>query len=216
MARQRSGNPEVPESMSDMAATIEEAPVRIRPITVTEFERMSEVGILGAKERVELLRGELIAMPPIGPDHSDVVDTIVEAFVLRFAGRARVGSQRPARIDPITEFQPDVILQRRDRPDRFERHPSAADVLLAIEVADSSLRYDRREKLQAYAAARIAEYWIVDLVHGRIEVHTEPENDRYRQVRIAKRGESVAPLAFPADAFQVDDLLPPPITLQEE
>ncbi len=78
-----------------------------------------------------------------------------------------------------------------------------------VEVAESSLHYDRHEKLRAYAQAGVPEYWIVNLVDDQIEVHTEPEGDRYRRVRIATRGESIAPLAFPEDAFRVDDLLPP-------
>ncbi len=99
--------------MSDMATTIEAAPVRIRPITVSEFERMSEVGILGQKERVELLWGALIEMPPIGERHSQAVDDLVERFVLRFAGRAKHGSQRPVTIGPSTQFQPDLVLRTR-------------------------------------------------------------------------------------------------------
>ncbi len=201
--------------MSDMATTIEAAPVRIRPITVAEFERMSEVGILGEKERVELLRGELIAMPPIGERHSQAVDDLVELFVLRFAGRAKHGSQRPVTVGPISQFQPDLVLRRHAGADRFERHPSGDDLLLVVEVAESSLHYDRHEKLRAYAQAGVPEYWIVNLVDDRIELHTEPEGDRYRRVRVASRGESVAARAFPEDTFRVDDFLPPSPAAQE-
>ncbi|HTD38278.1 MAG TPA: Uma2 family endonuclease [Candidatus Limnocylindrales bacterium] len=190
------------------AAARDEAPYTIRPITVDEYHRMLEVGILYEKEPVELLDGQLIAMPPQGPAHASVFSALNALFVHTFGDRALVRPGGPIELNRISEPEPDLALVRRTEDQYFGSHPKPEDVLLLVEVSHSSLAYDRRQKLSAYARAGIAEYWIVDLVHRRIEIFAEPQNDRYEAHQTARPGDSIAPRAFPNDALSVASLLP--------
>jgi len=185
-----------------------DAPVCIRPITVDEYHRMLEAGILHEGEPVELVGGQLIAMPPEGPAHSSSVSMLISQFVQRFTGRAIVRCGNSLRLSAVSEPQPDLTLVRR-RDDWYSGElPSPDDVLLLIEVSSSTLAYDRRDKLAAYARAGIAEFWIVDLVHRRVEVYAEPHDEGYGSNRVVDRDGSVAPLAFPGDSIPVASFLP--------
>jgi Uma2 family endonuclease len=179
----------------------------IRPITVAEYHRMGKLGIIGPDERVELLDGELIAMPPIGPEHDYSVRRLIELFVQHFAGRASVGAQGPVTLDAISAPQPDVMLNVLPAQRYKTAHPTPQESLLIVEVAMSSLPYDRGKKLRAYARRGVREYWIVDLRNEQVHVYRDPAGERYESYRIAGRGEAVAPLAFPDDPVAVDEIL---------
>jgi Uma2 family endonuclease len=203
-------------AVSDMSATAavpaaaEEDEVRIRPITVAEYYRMGEVGIIGPDERVELLDGQLIAIPPIGPPHGYSVTRLDAYFRQRFVGRAWITVQNPVRLDDVSEPQPDVMLSALPSERYAVAHPTPDEALLVVEVAQSSLPYDRGRKLRAYARRKVREYWIVDLRHEQVHVYREPAGEGYAVHHVAGRGEAVAPLAFPDDAVPVDEILPPP------
>jgi Uma2 family endonuclease len=178
-----------------------------RRFTVDEYHRMSESGILRVGDRLELLRGEIVHMSPIGPRHAACVALLSETLVARLSGRAIVWPQNPVAILPDSEPQPDLALLRL-RHDRYRTAlPSPGDVLLVIEVADSMLRYDREVKLPLYAESGVPEVWIVDLEHDRIEVRRGPAPDGYRATRQVSRGDSLAPEAFPDIELSVSDLL---------
>ena len=135
-------------------------PPHARKFTVDEYYLMAEVGILKPAERVELIEGEIIVMPPIGPEHAWDVDRLNEILVSRAAGRYYVRNQNPVRLGDDTEPEPDVALLRR-RPEGYRAaHPSPADVLLVIEVADSSLEYDRNIKAHIYGRSGVPETWV--------------------------------------------------------
>jgi Uma2 family endonuclease len=185
-----------------------EAQEKIRPITVDDYHRMADAGIFGEEERVELLDGLLIAMPPEGPIHADVAGELVELFVRRLAGRAKVRPGNPLALDGFSEPQPDVALVRRRKERYLKAHPAPEDVLLLVEVSFTSLPYDRRRKLQAYARNGILEYWIVNCVDRRVEVYTDPHELGYASTKLVERGGSVAPGAFPDEVIQVDAFLP--------
>ncbi len=157
-----------------------------RLFTREEYHRMGEVGILKPTDRVELIRGEIVEMSPIGRRHVAFVDNLTQLLVTRLAGRARVSVQNPIVLAADTEPQPDLsILRRRPVPYK-EVEAHAEDVLLLIEVAENSLSYDRSDKLRLYAAAGIFEYWVVDCAAESIEVYRTPEADGYRDAtRIA-------------------------------
>jgi Uma2 family endonuclease len=183
------------------------AQVRPRPISAAEYYRMGEVGILGPDERVELLNGRIITMPPIGPRHAQAVRVLTRIFERALGDRAVVSAQLPLDLDPESQPQPDVVLARLPAETYARVHPVPADCPLVVEVSETTLRHDAGEKLQAYARADIAEYWIVDLPHDRIAVYTEPEGDGYRSQRTAEPGDSVSPRAFPDVSIVVDDIL---------
>lgn len=185
-----------------------QAEYAIRPISAREYHRMGELGIIGPEERVELLEGELIAMPPIGPDHAFSVRELCEIFVTRFAGRAIVDVRNPVALDAYSEPEPDVVLLA-PRADRYRAEiPQPSDVLLVVEVANSSWRYDRGRKLRAYARTGIAEVWIVHLATSCVVAFRDPAGDAYGYERSYARGEAPAPFAFPNDPIAVDSLLP--------
>jgi Uma2 family endonuclease len=193
--------------MSDMAAPA--APgVRTRPIAVDEYYRMGEVGILRRDERVELLNGRIVEMPPVGPRHSYAVAALHAMLVILLGDRAVPLCQGPVRLDHFSEPQPDIAVVRAPRERYLDAHPTPADALFVIEVSDSTLAYDRGEKLKAYAGAAIPEYWIVDIRHQRIDVYTEPEGDQYQSHRVVLRHQHLASRAFPSDSVDVNALFP--------
>ena len=172
------------------------APTR-RRFTVAEYYAMADAGILSENDRVELLDGDLIVMPPIGDWHAAKVDLFTNVLPPRLERRAIVRVQNPTRLDNTSEPQPDVTLLRW-RDDFYEGgHPGPVDVLLLIEVSDTTVGYDRNEKLPLYARAGIPEVWIVNRPARRIEARTDPSGNEYATVRYFALGEAIAPQAFP-------------------
>jgi Uma2 family endonuclease len=173
-------------------------------ISVEEYDRMVEADVFDEDARLELINGEIVEMTPIGPPHSSRVDRLNMFFASRLAGRAIVRVQGPVRMGRYSEPQPDVLLLK-PRDDYYsKRHPGAEDVLLVVEVAQSSLAIDRDVKGPLYRGERVLEYWIVNLIDEVIEVHRSSEP---RIVRTARRGESLSPVAFPDLVIAVEDIL---------
>ncbi len=179
---------------------------RIRPITVAEYKAMGEAGIFEPGERVELIDGLLIVPPPMGDAHWHAVAQMQHRIALALGERALVTSQLPAIVSDVSEPEPDVMLVRVRDGFYGTGVPHAPDVLAVVEVSDSSLCFDRREKLGMYARAGIPEYWIVNVRAKQIEVYREPDAGRGSK-RIAKKGDTVAFAAFPDAVFTVDELL---------
>jgi Uma2 family endonuclease len=168
-----------------------------RPITVTEYHRMGEVGILGERDRVELIEGELVAMSPIGSYHHGTVNQLTHALVHAVGERAIVSVQGPVRLDDLSEPEPDFALLK-PRPDFYrDAHAQPADVLLLIEVADTSLNYDRNVKRMLYARHAIPEFWIVDLTSREVEVCRAPKADGYAAVQRVGREDELEPELLP-------------------
>jgi Uma2 family endonuclease len=175
--------------------------------TVDEYHRMSEAGILSEADRVELIEGEIIKMSPIGKQHAACVKRL-NAILSRKAGDAAIISvQDPIRLDDYSEPQPDVALLR-PREDFYSRElPGAEDVLLIIEVADTSVEYDRSVKLPLYAKANISETWLANIKEDRIEAYSQPVNGIYQNGRLVKRGESLSPESLPDLTIAVEEIL---------
>jgi Uma2 family endonuclease len=178
-----------------------------RRFTVEEYHRMGEAGILTDADRVELIDGEIVQMTAIGAAHARCVMFLNEVFVRRLAGRAVVSPQNSLRLGRYLEPQPDLILLRPPLARYGKLIPGPQDALLVVEVADTSLQYDRLIKLPRYAAARIPEAWVVDLEAGAVEVYRAPSPEGYREARRVERGAEVAPVAFPDLVLAVDDIL---------
>ena len=181
------------------------AEVRRYRFTVDEFARMGEAGIFTEDDRVELLDGEILEMTPIGPPHAWIVDRLAELILTRLAGRVHVRIQNPVRLDNHTEPQPDLVVARRSSA-YAERHPEADDILLVIEVADSSLRYDRLEKVPRYGKAGIPETWLVDVDAVAVTVYTDPGPSGYARQQEGRRGDGLAATRVPDLEFPVDDI----------
>jgi Uma2 family endonuclease len=176
--------------------------------TVEEYHRMGEVGILQEDRRHELIAGDIVVREPIGAYHAGTVDRLNRLWTSRLGDRAIVRVQNPVQFPrDDSELQPDIMLLRPREDFYTTRHPDTADVLLLIEVADTSLRLDRRIKIPLYARAGVREVWLVDLTTARLEVHREPLGDRYSNVRILSRGERVSPEAFPDLSLDVAEIV---------
>ncbi|MEX2146643.1 MAG: Uma2 family endonuclease [Candidatus Rokuibacteriota bacterium] len=179
-----------------------------RRFTISDYHRMGEAGILGCDERLELIDGALVVREPIGSRHASTVARLSRLWTFRLGEGAIVWPQNPIVLpNHDSELHPDVTILA-PRVDLYaESHPLPADVLLLIEVADSSLRLDRRVKLPLYARAGIREAWLCDLTTDRVEVHRQPGADGYASVRVAVPGESLAAEAFPDLTLTVMDVL---------
>lgn len=177
------------------------------PWTVEEYEKLNAAGIFTESDRVELLNGEIIVMSPIGYRHSVAVMRLTEFFVEGSRRRYAVNPGNPVLLDEHSEPQPDVSLVDRAF-DKQGRQPDASQIYLLIEVSDSSLRYDREDKGPAYARRNVREYWILNLEENVLEVFRNPEHGAYRDVRILKAEETVAPEGFPDLVLRVGDFLP--------
>jgi Uma2 family endonuclease len=168
-----------------------------RRFTRHEYHRMAEVGILKPTDRVELIQGEIVEMSPPGRRHIAFVDNLNQLLVIRLAGRGIVSVQNPVVLSEDTEPQPDLAIRRLRAVPYKEREAFAEDVLLLIEVADTSLRYDRSTKLRLYAEAGVLEYWLVDCNAESIEVFRTPGPDGYREVSQIRGDAAVTVQAFP-------------------
>ena len=151
-----------------------------RLITVDEYHKMAEAGILKAEDKVELLNGQIIKMSPIGSKHAACVEKINELLKPLLSGKAMVRSQNPVRMGELSEPEPDIAVVKNKANYYADGHPAAADVFLIIEVADSSLEKDRESKLSVYATAKVPEYWIINIEKREIEVYQSPFKERYR------------------------------------
>ena len=182
-------------------------PIERYRLTSAIFHEMVDKGILNEDDRLELIEGELVTMSPIGPEHMGVVNQIAQILIRQLEQRAIVSIQGPIALDEFSEPQPDLALlvQRDD----FYKHslPRPADVALVIEVADSSLAYDRTIKMPLYARAGIPEAWIVNLIDRWIEVYRDPSTAGYTTLLKILSGKSIAPQAFDDVVVVVDDLL---------
>jgi Uma2 family endonuclease len=189
-----------------MSTVMESWPRRHR-ITVDEYYRMAEVGLLAPDARVELIDGEIIDMAPIGTDHCSVVDQLTRLFVTGVGNRGIVRIQGAVRLDWLSEPQPDLALLA-PRDDFYRHaHPLPGDVLLLIEVSDSTLRYDRDVKAPLYARHGIPEVWIFDLQHGEFRTYSSPEGGIYRH-QGTSREPSLAPVAaLPGVAIDLSGVL---------
>ena len=171
-----------------------------RLLSVEEYHKMGEVGILNPEDRVELIRGEIIKMSPYKSAHTSCVKRITAMMYKLLSGRVTISVQDPITIEKHSEPEPDVALLTYAEDFYAERHPGPEDVILIIEVSDSTLDIDRHVKLPLYAQAGIIEYWIVNLVDQILEVYKKPEGNNFKlreiyypkdQISLEKLGVSI-------------------------
>jgi Uma2 family endonuclease len=184
-----------------------ETQIRQRRFTVDEFHRMAEAGILHEDDRVELIAGEIVEMSPIGGRHAKCVTELTRVLTSLVGEDMRVSPQNPVELDEHEEPQPDVAVRRAGERYRAGALPIPEDIVLLIEVADTSLTFDRDVKLPLYARSGIEEVWLVDLNASVIERHTEPSESGYRLLRRSGRGETLKSTVLSGLAVAVDAVL---------
>ncbi len=191
----------------DVENAIDAEPVR-RRFNVEEFQRMGEAGIFAPDERVELIDGDIIQMAPIGPRHVECVFALDDYLRSAVGPGVRISIQMPIQLQ-ASQPLPDLALFRRDALRRGEL-PSPSACLLIVEVADSTVDFDRNMKRLEYAGAGIPEYWVIDLPAQMIVVHLEPMEGDYQNITEYRRRTSFDSLALDGREVRVDDLLVPP------
>jgi Uma2 family endonuclease len=188
------------------AAAAKSLPAR-HPLTVMDFHKMGEAGIFPPGARVELINGEIIDMAPIGSPHAGKVKRLNNLLTRILGDQAIIDLQNPVILGDLSEPQPDIAVLR-PRADFYEQaHPRADDVLLLIEVADTTARYDREIKMPLYARHGIVEVWLLDLEHGQLEIYREPNAEGSRQVVAAEHQARIALTALPEVSIAVADIL---------
>ncbi|HKO35220.1 MAG TPA: Uma2 family endonuclease [Pyrinomonadaceae bacterium] len=175
--------------------------------TVSEYERMGETGVFSPDARFELIEGEIIEMSPIGSRHAACVELVAELIREWVQSRFLVRTQNPIVLDDFSEPQPDIAVLRF-RPDRYRTaHPRPDDVLLIIEVAETTVSYDRNVKVPLYARAGIAESLLFNLPDGRLEYFSRPDRGVYQANRFINRGERFESASVPGLTLDVDIIL---------
>ncbi|MFO1428732.1 MAG: Uma2 family endonuclease [Candidatus Competibacteraceae bacterium] len=204
--------------MSVTAETIrsdaqEEQPVPVEEIlprhrwTVAEYHKMAEVGLLNEDTRVELIEGDIIEMAPIGSGHGGKVKRFIRLFSRLLGDTAIVAAQDPVVLGKRSEPQPDITILRW-RDDFYESaHPGPEDILLVIEVADTTARYDHKIKVPLYARHGIPEVWLLDLKKRVLEIYRNPDQEKYQHTEQLSSGQ-IAPLQLPEAVIQLADLFP--------
>lgn len=175
-----------------------------RPFTVADYARMRETGILSEDDRVELIDGEVRVMSPIGPIHAAIVKRLNTLLSRMLPDTVILSVQDPIQLNDYSEPQPDLAILQYRADFYAHAHPVADDVLLVIEVSDTTVEYDRDEKLSRYANANIPEAWLVDVNSDMVEQYLQPRNGKYLVKHLIERGDTLAAHAIPALQIDVD------------
>ncbi len=178
-----------------------------RTFTVDEYYRMAGAGILSEDDRVELIEGEIIEMSPIGSRHAACVMRLIALLTQQVGDAAIVNVQNPVRLSHLSEPEPGVSLLRPRADFYSEEHPKPQDVLLIVEVSDTSLEYDREVKVPLYAQAGIPEVWVVDLLDEKLHAYSRSTDGSYRDISSVGHGGSIASQTLPGLVLSIDDVL---------
>jgi Uma2 family endonuclease len=176
-------------------------------INLDEWRRMGEAGIFSPESRIELIDGEIIEMSPIGFNHAGHLNRLNHIFTLLVTDQAIVSIQNPLQLGDLSEPEPDFMLLRPEPSFYSTRHPQADDVLLLVEIADSSLAFDRNQKMRLYAAHNIPEYWLINLIEACLEVHRQPQPGGYGERMLLHAGDTVQLLCLSHININAADIL---------
>ncbi|MGI9054925.1 MAG: Uma2 family endonuclease [Pyrinomonadaceae bacterium] len=179
--------------------------VKPRLITVAEYDRMIEAGIYTENDRIELLNGEIIELMPKGPKHVYFNEKIADILKEKLGKTADVRSQNPIILDDFSEPEPDIVLAIPPRENYLENHPTASNILLVMEISDTTLTYDREAKAKAYSRNGIEQYLLLNLQNGTLEDYRQPGEDGYQFKRTLRKGDSLNLVAFPEIEIKIDD-----------
>jgi Uma2 family endonuclease len=183
------------------------SPVRKHLTDINEWRKLGEANIFPPDSRIELIEGEIIEMAPIGSHHSSLLKRINKLFSSLVRDTAIIAVQDPLQLNDLSEPEPDFMLLRAVPDFYYEKHPSAPDVLLLIEVADSSLSYDQTQKLRLYALHNVPEYWLLNLNDKCLEVYRKPKGEVYAEKTTLYTGDNLTLSQLPGITIQVADIL---------
>lgn len=178
-----------------------------RLFSVAEFHSMAEAGIFRQDDRLELLEGDIIAMSPVGVRHLGCVNRLTRLFSLNVGEKAIVSVQNPVRLGYQSEPVLDIALLKYREDCYAKQIPTPSDVLLLIEVSDSTLTFDRNVKRPLYAQAGILEYWLINLIDNQVELFRQPQEGAYQESLVVRGDEGVTAVAFPDHHFSLADLM---------
>jgi Uma2 family endonuclease len=174
---------------------------------ISEYHRLAQAGIFSEDDRVELIKGEVIEMSPIGSAHAACVSRLDDLLHTSVRHSVQIRVQNPLQLDDFSEPEPDIALVRPRKDHYALAHPRPEDVLSVIEIADTSIEYDRHVKLPMYARAGIPEAWLIDLNQDVIGKFSEPRDGQYPTYGEARRGETIASTVLPTLTLAADDIL---------
>jgi Uma2 family endonuclease len=178
--------------------------------TVQEYHHMSEVGILDASERTELIAGKIVLKTAKTPLHVIALRLLASSLEKSLDESALVRTQDPIQLDNFSEPEPDLAIVKGTMFDYAERHPSPEDVYLVVEIADSTLKKDCEVKDKLYARSNIADYWVVDVKNRQVHIFRTPTPTGYASHLILSESQTISPLAFPSIVIPISSILPPP------
>jgi Uma2 family endonuclease len=181
---------------------------QVRQLNSVEYYQMMESGIICEGERVELILGQIFTMAEKDPRHTLCTRKLFKQLLSLISERADVQSQDPITLPNNSEPEPDVVIARLREDSYANSHPSPADIILVIEVADASIKFDRDTKAPLYAAAGISEYWIVNLIDNRLEIYRQPSNSIYTSIQIVTSPRSISLPEFPEISLNIGDFFP--------
>ena len=168
-----------------------------KKFTVKQYHQMGENNIFHPEERLELIKGEIIKMPPIGLKHSHKVNRLTNLLAYELHNKAIISVQNPIQLDNYSEPQPDLVLVKF-REDFYENKPiQPEDIYLLIEISDSTIKYDQEVKIPLYAENNIKEVWIFNINNNLLEVYRKPENNYYKNIAKLTSTNAISPLDFP-------------------
>jgi Uma2 family endonuclease len=194
-------------SVPNLALTVE--PTAVKYWTVSDYRRMSEIGILAPNERTELINGQIVLMVAKGTPHVTSLHLLANALRDRLDNAALVRTQDPIQLDDWSEPEPDIVIARGTVLDYADHHPRPEEIELVVEVADSTLKQDCEIKDKLYAQAGIADYWVLDLKNRQLHVFRNPTPTGYTSHLILAEPNEIAPLSFPSLTLSLTVILPP-------
>lgn len=183
--------------------------VKLRQITVEEYDLMIESGVFDEDDCIELLNGVIVEKMPKGTKHATLNDVITTRLIQKLGEKVCVRNQNPILLDEFSEPEPDVVLATPPFEKYFDNHPTPKEILLILEIADTTLGYDRNTKGSAYARAGIRQYILLNVQEKTLEDYREPGSDGFQSKQTLRAGQNFNLVAFPELSLPVSDFLPP-------
>lgn len=199
---------ETPSALPPLTGNFNGQNLKLRRITVEEYDLMVENGVFDENDQVELLNGAIVEKMPKGKNHANFNDIVANVFAQKLGGKIWIRNQNPIWLDEFSEPEPDIVLVEPPFQKYFKNHPTPAEIYLILEVSDSTLGYDRNTKGEAYARAGIRQYILLNIQEKVIEDYREPGADGFQSKQTYRAGQQFNLVAFPDTLLNVSDFLP--------